>query len=80
MAKKALDELRLQANSSNGQEADLPTQVTVDCLLHRLVELIGDRTLFKNAVEKEYLAKFGHQLESSWLKLVEDSKAFDVQK
>ena len=77
VAKKALDDLRLQ-NSSTGN-GDVPLSTAND-MLHKLAELISDQSLFSNAVESEFLAKFGYKLRSNWFDLVEDSKIFDVQR
>ena len=78
-AKKALNELRMPTidQKTNG---DVPTQAA-DHLLHNLVQLFtDDESLFTEALEKEFLAKFGHKLEANWLDQVENSKVFDVQK
>lgn len=73
-AKKALEQLKRQANG------DVPMQAA-DNLLHKLVQLFAENEiLMAEAVENNFLAKFGHKLDSNWLDQVENSKAFDVQK
>lgn len=78
VAKKALEELRQQTNSTS--LSDAPAQAT-DSLFAKLVQLfVGDQSLFSDALEKDFLAKFAHKLKDNWLDLIENSKAFEVQK
>lgn len=80
VAKKALDDLRKQNSpADNRKDSDAPTSNTDDTL-RKLAELINDQSLFSNAIEDEFLAKFGYKLASNWFDLVENSKIFDVQK
>lgn len=80
VAKKALDDLRKQNSpADNRKDSDAPTSNTDD-MLRKLAELINDQSLFSNAIEDEFLAKFGYKLASNWFDLVENSKIFDVQK